>query len=53
MTAALPATFRSVGATVNVRPQWNQPVLFLAGSQQRTGDRQKTDAVRPAVPFSV
>jgi hypothetical protein len=42
-----PATPRSVGATVKVRTQWNQPVLFLAGGQKRTGHGKKADAVRP------
>ena len=45
---AFPATSRTVGATVKVHTQWNQPVLLLAGSQQHTGDGKETDTVGPS-----
>ena len=47
-SVAFPATSRAVGATVKVRTQRNQPVLFLAGCQQRTGHRNEADAVGPS-----
>ena len=45
---AFPATPRPVGTAVKVRTQRDQPVLFLAGGQQRTGDGQNTYAVGPS-----
>lgn len=45
---AFPATPRAVSATVKVRTQGNQPVLFLAGGKQRTGHGQKADTVGPS-----
>jgi hypothetical protein len=44
---AFPTTLRSVGTTVKVCTQGDQPVLFLAGGQQRTGHGKKADAVGP------
>jgi hypothetical protein len=44
----LPATSRSVGTTIKVRTQGNQPIFFLAGSKQCTGDGQEADAVGPS-----
>jgi len=44
---AFPATPRPVGTAVKVRTQRDQPVLFLAGGKQRTGNGQKADTVGP------
>ena len=45
---AFPATFRPVCSAVKVGTQRNQPVLFLAGGQKRTGHGQKADTVGPS-----
>jgi len=45
---AFPATSRPDRATVKIHTHGSQLVLFFAGSQQRTGDGQKADAVGPS-----